>query len=136
MADQKVDQKAWAKKTKKKDIKITTGVLHVKATSNNTLITLTDEQGNKVAGGWTGLIWYKGSKKSTPYAAEVLTKKIIKEGQGYGLKEIGIIFNGVGMSRDGIFKAINEIGIVDVLYITENTGIQFGWVKGTRPKRN
>lgn len=124
------------KKAKKKDIKITTWVLHVRATSNNTLITLTDEKGNKIVGGWTGLIGYKGSKKSTPYAAEVLTKKIVKEWQDCGLKEMWIIFTGPGMSRDGIFKAINEIGVVDIMYIKESTGIQFGWCKGKRPKRN
>lgn len=124
------------KKAKKKDIKITTWVLHVRATSNNTLITLTDEQWNKVAGGGTGLIGYKGSKKSTPYAAEVLTKKIVKEGQDCGLKEMWIIFAWPGMSRDGIFKAINEIGVVDITYIKESTGIQFGWCKWKRPKRN
>jgi small subunit ribosomal protein S11 len=74
---------ATVKKTsapkKKKDIKIDSGVLHVQTTSNNTIITLVDLNGNKVIGNGTGKLGYKGSKKSTPYAAEVLTKQILKE---------------------------------------------------------
>ena len=119
-------------KAKKKDIKVVSGVLHV----NNTLITLIDQEGNKILGGGTGKVGYKGSKKSTPYAAEVLTKQILKDGQGYGLKEIGIVFKGIGMAREGVFKAINEVGVIDIAYIKEQTGIQFGGCKGERPKRN
>ena len=123
-------------KAKKKDIKVVGGVLHVHTTSNNTLITLIDQEGNKILGGGTGKVGYKGSKKSTPYAAEVLTKQILKDGQGYGLKEIGIVFKGIGMAREGVFKAINEVGVIDIAYIKEQTGIQFGGCKGERPKRN
>jgi ribosomal protein S11 len=54
-----------------------------------------------------------------------LTKQLLKNAQGLGLKEIGIVFRGCGMARDGIFKAINEIGVIDILYIKEDTGIQF-----------
>jgi len=121
---------------KKKDIKITTGVLHVKTNSNNTLITLTDMDGNKVSGGGTGLIGYKGSKKNTPYAAEVLAKDILKEAQGHGLVEVEVQFKWPGLARDGIFKAINEIGLIDITCIKELTPIQFGGCKGKRPKRN
>ena len=81
-----------APKAKKKDVKVVSGILHVHTTSNNTLINLVDGEGNKITGGGTGKVGYKGSKKSTPYAAEILTKQLLKEGQGLGLKEIGIIF--------------------------------------------
>ncbi|MBO4203384.1 30S ribosomal protein S11 [bacterium] len=123
-------------KGKKKEIKITTGVLHVHTTSNNTLINLVDVEGNKVSGGGTGKVGYKGSKKSTPYAAEVLTKQLLKDAQANGLKEIGVVFRGTGMARDGVFKAINEIGVIDIAYIREDTAVQFGGCKGKRPKRN
>lgn len=121
---------------KKKDIKITTGMLTVKTTTNNTLIALSDKDGNKLFGGGTGLLWYKWAKKNTPYAAEVLTKNILKEAQNYWLQEIWVIFKWVGMARDGVFKAINEIGLIDILFIKEATPIQFWWCKGKRPKRN
>lgn len=120
---------------KKKDWKITTGVLTVKTTDNNTMISLADENGNKISGGGTGLIWYKGSKKSTPYAAEVLTKQMLKEAQGYGLKEIIVVFRWPGLARDGVFKAINEIGLIDIKCIKEETAIQFGGCQGARPKK-
>ncbi|MDR0607229.1 MAG: 30S ribosomal protein S11 [Candidatus Peribacteria bacterium] len=123
-------------KAKKKDVKITSGILHVHTTSNNTVINLVDVEGNKIVGGGAGKVGYKGSKKSTPYAAEVLAKQLLKDGQALGLKEIGIVFRGTGMSRDGVFKAINEIGVVDITYIKEETAIQFGGCKGKRPKRN
>ncbi len=120
---------------KKKDIKLDSWILHVHTTDNNTILTLVDDNGNKVLWWWTWKLWYKGSKKSTPYAAETLTKQILKEAQGIGLKEIGVIFRGVGLARDGVFKAINEIGLIDIKYIKENTAIQFWGCKGKRKKR-
>lgn len=120
---------------KKKDIKLESWVLHVQTTDNNTILTLVDDNGNRILWGGTGKLGYKGSKKSTPYAAEMLTKQILKEAQTYGLKDIGIVFRGCGLARDGVFKAINEIGLIDIQYIKENTAIQFGGCKGKRQKR-
>lgn len=120
---------------KKKDLKIDSWILHVKTTDNNTILTLIDENGNKVLGGGTGKLGYKGSKKSTPYAAEVLTKQLLKEAQWLGLKEIGVIFRWTWLARDGVFKGINEIGLIDIKYIKEDTAIQFGGCKWKRQKR-
>lgn len=125
-----------AKATKKKTIKLSSGRLYVKTTQNNTIISLTDLQGNKILGGWTGLLWYKGAKKETPYAAEMLAKNLLKEAQGFGLTEIEVYLRGTWMARDGVFKAINEIGLIDIAFIKECTPIQFGGVKGKRPRRN
>ncbi len=120
---------------KKKDIKLDSGILHVQTTDNNTIVTLTDEQGNKVFWGGTGKLWYKWTKKSTPYAAELLTKQILKDGQALWLKQIWIVFRGTGLARDGVFKAINEIWLVDIVFIREDTPLQFWGCKGRRPKR-
>lgn len=120
---------------KKKDTKINSGILHVHTTDNNTVLALVDENGNKILWGGTGKLGYKWSKKSTPYAAELLTKQVLKEGQALGLKEIGIIFRWTGLARDGVFKAINEIWLVDIKYIKEATAIQFWGCKGKRQKR-
>jgi len=124
------------KSNKKKDIKITSWILRVNTTQNNTLIVLTDNQWNKILGGGTWLLWYKWAKKDTPYAAEMLTKNILKEAQTLWLKEMWLIIKWIGMARDGVFKAINEIGLIDLLYIQEATPIQFWGVKWVRPKRN
>jgi len=120
---------------KKKDIKIVSGILKVTTTENNTVIVLIDDNGNKIVGWWTGLLGYKGAKKNTPYAAEVLTKHLLKEAQWFWLKEIGVVFKGIGLGREGVFKAINEIGLIDIQYIKEATPVQFGGVKGARPKK-
>ena len=126
-------KKSTAKK--KKNIKLASGLLHVQTSPNNTIVTLTDENGNKVLGGGTGLVGYKGSKQSTPYAAEVLTKEILQEAKNYGLNQIAIIFKGTGLSRDGVFKAVNDLGGIDITYIKEATPIQFGGCKGKRQRR-
>lgn len=129
-----VKAKATAPK-KKKDLKLDSGVLHVRTTDNNTILTLVDDNGGKVLGWGTGKLWYKWSKKSTPYAAEVLTKQILKEAQWFWLKEIWIIFRWAGLARDGVFKAVNEIGLIDIQYIKEDTAIQFWGCKWKRKKR-
>jgi ribosomal protein S11 len=65
-----------------------------------------------------------------------LTKELLKEAQALWLKEIGLVFRGTGMARDWVFKAINEIGVIDIQYIKEETPVQFGGCKWLRPKRN
>ncbi len=127
---------AVKKASKKKDVKIVSGILSVKTTDNNTMIVLTDKEWNKVLWWGTWLLWYKWAKKNTPYAAEMLTKSILKDAQGLWLKDIWIVFRWAGMARDGVFKAINEIWMIDIMYIKEETPIQFGWCKGKRPKSN
>ncbi len=121
---------------KKKYPKMSKGVLHVHTSENNTVITLTDESGNKILGNGTGNVGFKGAKENTPYAAEVLARSLLKIAKDdVGLKECGIIFRGIGMGRDGVFKAINDIGLIDITYIKEATPLQFGGCKGIRPKR-
>ncbi len=124
------------KANKKKDVKLTSGILSVNTTTNNTLIVLSDKEWNKILWWWTGLLWYKWAKKNTPYAAEVLTKSILKEAQGYGLKDMWIVIKWIGMARDWVFKAINEVGLIDIMYIRDETPVQFGGCKWKRPKRN
>ncbi len=122
---------------KKKNIKLPGGRLYVNTTFNNTIITLTDEQGNKITWGGTWTAGFKWTKQSTPYAAEVLTNSMIKQARDdFGLKELWIIVKGLGLARDWVFKAINDLGGVDIMYIKEATPVQFGWCKWVRPKRN
>ena len=122
---------------KKKNIKLPGWRLYVNTTFNNTLITLTDEQWNKVTGGGTWIAGFKWTKQSTPYAAEVLTSNMIKEAkENFWLKEIWIIVKGLWLARDWVFKAINDVWWVEISYIREETPVQFGWCKWVRPKRN
>lgn len=124
-------------KAKKKNIKLPSGVLHVQTSFNNTIVTITDPQGNKIIGSGTGSMGFKGTKQSTPYAAEVLTRELIKTAkESFGLKEVGIIVKGLGMGRDGVFKGINDVGGVDIMWIKEATPLQFGGCRRKRQKRN
>lgn len=119
---------------KKKKINLSFGKLYITARENNTIVTLTDENGNKVSGGGTGKAEFEGTKQSTPYAAKVLATQILQEAKNmFGLKEIGIVAKGVGLGRDGVFKAINEVGEIKIKYIEERTPIQFGGCRWTKP---
>lgn len=131
---------AWpakAAKKKKKNIKLPLWYLYITTSSNNTIITLTDPQGNKISWWGTGLAWFKWAKESTPFASETTAREIVKEAkENFGLEEVAIICKGLWLGRDGAFKAINDIGGVDILWIKEATWIQFGGCKWKRPKRN
>jgi small subunit ribosomal protein S11 len=129
--------KVKSKAKKKRNVKLPVWKLYVKTSVNNTLVTLTDEKGDKISWWGTWLVGFKWTKQSTPYAAESLTKEIVREARdSFGLKEIWIELKGLWLGRDWVFKAINDLGWVDILYIRENTGIQFGGCKWVRPKRN
>lgn len=124
-------------KKKKRNIKLSSWVLHILTTFNNTHIALTDLQWNKISWWGTGLLWFKWAKQSTPYAAEQLTKSVLQEAKdSFGLKEIWVIAKGLWLWRDGTFKWINDVWGIDILWIKEATPIQFGGVKWKRPKRN
>ena len=75
-------------------------------------------------------------QRNSEYGKLLRNKQLLKEAQALWLKEIGLVFRGTGMARDWVFKAINEIGVIDIQYIREETPIQFGGCKGLRPKRN
>ncbi len=124
-------------KKKKRNIKLPLWTVYITTSFNNTIVTITDTQGNKVIWWWTGQLWFKGTKQSTPYAAEMLTKQLMKEAKdNFWLKEVGIIAKWLWMWRDGVFKWINDTWGIDILWIKEATPIQHGWCKGKRPKRN
>lgn len=122
---------------KKKYPKMASGLLHVKTSSNNTIVSLTDNDGNLIIGCGSGRVGFKGSKKSSAYAAEQAAKHILNEAKtNCGLKELAVICKWVGLGRDGVFKAINELGGIDIRHIQEATPLRFGGTKGKRPKRN
>ncbi len=129
--------KKTMKSKKKKNIKLPVWKLYVKTSFNNTMITLTDEAWNKIVWWWTGVAGFKWTKKKTPYAAEILTSNLIRQARDhFGLKEIWIIVRWLWIWRDWVFKAINDLGWVEINYIRESTPIQFWGCKWVRQKRN
>jgi small subunit ribosomal protein S11 len=85
--------------------------VHVMASFNNTIITVTDQQGNTVCWGSAGTAGFKGSRKSTPFAARLAAEQVMKTAQGFGIQEVDIIINGPGPGRESAIRAVQGMGI-------------------------
>ena len=114
------------KKAKKKVVKnITNGVAHIFATFNNTIVTITDRQGNTVVWSSCGSVGFKGSKKSTPFAAQITAKGAAKKALEHGLKDVEVYVKGPGSGRESAIRALQAAGlritaIIDVTPIPHN----------------
>ncbi len=91
---------------------ITNGVVHVNATFNNTMITITDLQGNAISWSSAGMMGFKGSRKSTPYAAQVAAEDAGKKAQDHGVKSVEVEVKGPGAGRESALRALQAIGFV------------------------
>ncbi|MEC9398985.1 MAG: 30S ribosomal protein S11 [Myxococcota bacterium] len=89
---------------------IQTGVAHIHATFNNTLITITDAHGNALAWSSAGSRGFKGSKKSTPYAASVAAEDCARKAQEHGVKQISVNLKGPGTGRESALRALQSAG--------------------------
>ena len=85
--------------------------VHIYATFNNTIVTVTDQQGNTVCWGSAGSAGFKGSRKSTPFAARLAAEQATKAAQSMGVKEVDIIVKGPGPGRESAIRAIQSMGI-------------------------
>ena len=103
-----------ATETKKKKIKknIPTGVAHVNATFNNTIITITDHKGNTIAWSSAGAEGFKGSRKSTPFAAQLAAESAGKKAKENGVKTIEIEVKGPGAGRESALRALQSTGFI------------------------
>ena len=89
---------------------ITSGVAHVNATFNNTLITISDLQGNAIAGSSAGSLGFKGSRKSTPYAAQMAAEDAGKKAAEHGMKTLEVEVKGPGSGRESALRALQVVG--------------------------
>ena len=101
-------QPTRVKKREKKNI--TNGVVHVNSSFNNTMITITDVQGNTIAWSSSGLMGFKGSRKSTPYAAQLAAEVAGKKASEHGLKNVDVEVSGPGSGRESALRALQSIG--------------------------
>ncbi|MFY9402712.1 MAG: 30S ribosomal protein S11 [Candidatus Omnitrophota bacterium] len=120
-------------KAKKKKLAkgITSGIVHIQASFNNTIITITDKQGNVLIWSAPGIVGYKGSKKSTPFAAQVAASDAAKKAKDIGLKEVEVRVKGPGFGRESAIRALQAAGLVITL-IKDVTPIPHN---GCRPKK-
>ncbi len=117
-----------AKKIKHKVLK---GRIYIQSTYNNTIITVTDKDGKVVGWGSAGNAGFKGSKKSTPYAAQRTMEETMGKLKNLGLQEVEVFVKGIGSGRDSAVRALQSTGIT-VLSIKDVTPIRHG---GVRPKK-
>ena len=95
---------------KKERKNITNGVVHVNSSFNNTMITITDVQGNTLSWSSSGLMGFKGSRKSTPYAAQLAAEDAGKKASEHGLKNVDVEVSGPGSGRESALRALQSIG--------------------------
>ena len=116
-------QKKGTKRKVKKNVQ--TGVAHIQSTFNNTMITITDVGGNALAWSTAGAHGFKGSRKSTPFAAQVAAEDCAKKAMEHGVRSIGVYVKGPGAGRESALRALQAAGlritmIRDVTPITHN----------------
>lgn len=104
---------------------VTEGVAHIFASFNNTIITITDRQGNTLSWATSGGSGFRGSRKSTPFAAQVAAERAGEAAKVYGLKSLDVLVKGPGPGRESAVRALNNVGfkiqnIVDVTPLPHN----------------
>jgi small subunit ribosomal protein S11 len=110
---------------------ITSGVAHVAATFNNTMITITDAQGNAIAWASAGSQGFKGSRKSTPFAAQVAAESAGKKAMEHGMRTLEIMVRGPGSGRESALRALQSVGF-SITSIRDVTPIPHN---GCRPRK-
>ncbi len=119
------------KKKRKVKKHVPKGVAHIKSTFNNTVVTITDEQGNVLSTCSTGQVGFKGTKKGTPFAAQQAAENAAVKAMDFGLKLIDVLVNGPGAGRETAIRAIQSAGI-EIQSIRDVTPIPHN---GCRPRK-
>jgi small subunit ribosomal protein S11 len=121
-----------AQRVKRRERKnISSGVVHVNASFNNTMITITDAQGNTISWSSAGMMGFKGSRKSTPYAAQVAAEDAAKKASDHGMRTVEVEVTGPGSGRESALRALQAAGFT-VTSIRDVTPIAHN---GCRPRK-
>lgn len=121
-------KKVTRKKAKKN---ILYGAAHIQSTFNNTIVTITDQEGNTISWGSAGSLGFKGSRKSTPFAAQMAAESAAKKAQEHGLKKVDVFVKGSGSGRETAIRSLQAVGL-EVGAITDITPIPHN---GCRPRK-
>lgn len=133
--ESKVEEGVKKTKRKKKGAKsVAVGNAYVKATFNNTIVTITDLQGNVLASGSAGSMGYSGSKKSTPYVAGLISNAVATKVKGFGMGDINVYVNGIGSGRESAVRALQASGL-NITTIKDITPLPHNGCKRPRPRR-
>lgn len=129
-------KKKLVKKKKRKTQRIVkSGKAYIQATYNNTIVTLTDDKGDVISWASAGLAGFKGAKKATPYAAQIIAKiAVSKAKEEYGLGDVDVFVSGVGTGRESAIRALNANGL-EVKSIKDNTPVPHNGCRPKKPRR-
>jgi small subunit ribosomal protein S11 len=127
----KEQQPTRAKPRRRERKNITSGIAHVSASFNNTMITITDAQGNTIAWSSSGSMGFKGSRKSTPYAAQMAAEDAGKKAMEHGMKVLEVEVMGPGSGRESALRALQSVGF-QITQIRDVTAIPHN---GCRPRK-
>lgn len=129
-------KKVEAKKVVKKKVKksVATGCIYIQSSFNNTIITITDETGNTIAWASTGSIGFKGTKKSTPYAAQLAATAAIEKAKIFGFSRAKVFVSGVGSGRESAIRALLNAKI-EVEIIKDTTPIAHNGCRAKKIRR-
>ena len=126
----KTEKKSSDKKKSKKNFG-QNGIVHIKSSFNNTIITISDVSGNAVSWSSSGAMGFRGSKKSTPYAAQIATDAAGKKAYDVGLRKLDVLMKGPGSGRESALRALQNIGFI-INNIKDVTPLPHN---GCRPKK-
>lgn len=135
--EKKKSERTESKKRKRKKKvakRVSVGRAYVKASYNNTIVTLTDKEGNVLSWASAGVAGFKGPKKSTPYAAQIITRIAVDKAKECGLSEVAVFVRGVGTGRESAIRALNANGLV-VTGIKDLTPLPHGGCRPKKPRR-
>lgn len=123
-------------KAKKKKLAkgITAGIAHIQATFNNTVITITDKNGNVLVWSAPGVVGYSGSKKSTPFAAQIAATDAARKAKDIGIKEVDVYVKGPGFGRESAIRALQASGLT-VTSIRDVTPIPHNGCRAKKKRR-
>lgn len=123
-------------KTKKKKVKreVTYGVAHIQSTFNNTIITITDQQGNTICWASAGTSGFKGARKGTPFAAQLAAKEAASKAREYGVKYVDVRVKGPGAGRESSIRALQAAGL-EIKSIRDVTPIPHNGCRVRRRRR-
>ena len=119
-------------KKKKEKKNIPNGIAHIQATFNNTVITITDVIGNTIAWSSSGAVGFKGSRKSTPYAAGQAAEDVAKKAKEHGVKNLEVLVKGPGSGREAAIRSLQAVGF-NIILIRDRTPIPHNGCR--QPKR-
>jgi small subunit ribosomal protein S11 len=133
--EEKSAKKPMKKKKKRAKVRVEVGKIYVKASYNNTIVTATDLNGNVISWASAGMAGFKGPKKATSYAAQIITKIVLMKAKDeYGMREASVFVKGIGTGREAAIRAVNANGI-NVTSIKDITPIPHNGCRPKKPRR-